>query len=82
MADRSLFRRLAARVLPASIVVVAATAGVLSGCASLPEPAALPTGPAWNERAARLPAGAWAAWGRFSVSATAGGRLDSGAEPR
>lgn len=35
------------------------------------------TGPAWNERAMRLPAGDWVAAGRFSVSASVRGRLEA-----
>ena len=48
----------------------------LTGCATVPVQPPVLAGPTWNERAARLPTGAWLASGRFSVAASAGGRLD------
>lgn len=48
----------------------------MAGCATVPPQAPVLTGPAWNERAAMLPGKVWVASGRFSVSASAGGRLE------
>lgn len=43
---------------------------LLTGCATLPSPQPpVPVGPAWETRAARLPASAWTAEGRFAVTA-------------
>jgi outer membrane lipoprotein LolB len=50
----------------------------LAGCATLPPVTPAPSGPAWNERAARLPAGGWVASGRFAVATAIAGRLDGG----
>ena len=50
---------------------------LLGACATLPPPApSAPTGPAWDVRAAQLPAGEWTAEGRFAVAAP--GRHGSG----
>lgn len=52
---------------------------LLGACATVPPPGAqVPSGPAWEVRAAQLPASAWTAEGRFAV--TAAGQQGLGAQ--
>lgn len=58
--------------------VLALAGSLLAGCATMPMSPSTPAGPAWNDRAARLPQGGWIAAGRFAVVTAPQGRLDGG----